>query len=140
MQTMNSTIEWLNWIFGIIGGPLIITNIVTLVNINSSKKKAKAEAVTVEISNLRETMEVMRKSYESTIIQVDKRVDKLQEDFTDINNKYQERVIAIRQAYICKVPSEECPVLIKQFSFDEQHECEECEGCSKNKNLKEKIQ
>lgn len=137
---LSSSVEWLNWVVGIIGGPLIITNIVTLVNINSSKKKAKAEAVTVEISNLRETMEVMRKSYESTIVQVDKRVDKLQNDLADINSKYQERVIAIRQAYICKVPSEECPVLMKQFSFDEQHECEECEGCSKNKALKDKVQ
>lgn len=134
--------ENIGWVEGIIGvlGAISVTNIVTLVNINSSKKKAKAEAVTVEISNLRETMQVMRDSYTNTLKQVDKRVDKLQDELSDINQKYQERVIAIRQAYICKVPSEECPVLMKQLSFDELHECEECTGCNKSKAIKEEEQ
>lgn len=134
--------ENIGWVEGIIGvlSAISVTNIVTLVNINSSKKKAKAEAVTVEISNLRETMQVMRDSYTNTLQQVDKRVDKLQDELSDINQKYQERVIAIRQAYICKVPSEECPVLMKQLAFDELHECEECSGCNRLKENKEEQQ
>lgn len=128
---------WVESLFALLGGSSIVVNIVALANINSSKKKAKAEAVTIEISNLRETMEIMRESYSTTLLQVGKRVDKLQEELSDINQKYQERVIAIRQAYICKVPSEECPVLMKQLSFDELHECEECNGCKKIQNKEE---
>lgn len=129
--------DWLNTILGLLGGTSLVTSIIALANINSSKKKAKAEAVTVEISNLRETMKIMQSSYADTLKQMDKRVDKLQNELDDINLKYQERVIAIRQAYICKVPSTECPVLMKQLAFDELHECDGCDGCDKGKTKKE---
>lgn len=125
--------EWFNVLLGLLGGSSIAAVIIAFVNIKSTKKKAQAEAVTVEISNLRETIKIVRESYTDTLKQMDKRVDRLQLELNDINLKYQERVIAIRQAYICKVPSTECPVLMKQLSFDELHECEECEGCNKNK-------
>lgn len=36
------------------------------------------------------------------------------------------------QDTFAKVPSEECPVLLKQAKFDMAHECEECRGCEKN--------
>ena len=71
----------------------------------------------------------LEKVYVSAHLQGSNRIEN---DLSELKKKYEEKVISIRQAYICKVPSEECPVLLKQAKFDMAHECEECRGCEKN--------
>lgn len=120
--------DWTS-IIQIITGSGIATGIVSLLMIRPSKKKAMAEARSVEITNLEKAMMVLDNSYQGTISQLDKRLDFVQKNLEKIERKYNEKVVCIRQAYKCDVPSSKCPVLIEQSRND----CVDCEGCLKEK-------
>lgn len=49
-----------------------------------------------------------------------------------MQKKYDYKSSSIRKAYNCKVPSEECPVLIHESKIKTQTECEMCEHNPKN--------
>lgn len=124
--------DWTQILVSILGGGGFLGGIVSLVNMKPSRKKAMAEARTVEITNLEKSISIMEKSYSNIQTYVNKEVTRIENDLSELKKKYEEKVISIRQAYICKVSSEECPVLLKQAKFDMAHECEECRGCEKN--------
>lgn len=44
-----------------------------------------------------------------------------------INNKLDYKSASIRKAYNCKVPSEECPVLIHESKIKTHTDCDSCE-------------
>lgn len=68
---------------------------------------------------------------------MNKEVTRIENDLSELKKKYEEKVISIRQAYICKVPSEECPVLLKQAKFDMAHECRGCEKMKRRRTENE---
>lgn len=46
---------------------------------------------------------------------------------TRIQKKYDYKNASIRKAYNCKVPSEECPVLLHESNIKTQTDCDVCE-------------
>lgn len=126
--------EWGEIISYIIGGTGLASFGASILTLGSTKKKAAAEAESVEISNLEKSINIIRDSLTSTISQMDKRLDDTQSELWRLKKRYEEKVISIRQAYSCRVPSQDCPILLKQAEFDAKYECEECGGCTKNIN------
>lgn len=120
--------DWTS-IIQIITGSGLATGLVSLLMLRPSKKKAMAEARSLEITNLEKAMTVLDNSYQGTIQQLDKRLDFVQKNLEKIEIRYNEKVVCIRQAYKCDVPSSKCPVLIEQSKND----CADCDGCLKNK-------
>lgn len=115
----------------LIGGTGVLGFFNGLINMDSTRKKSKAEAESMEISNLEKSITIVKETLLSTIEQTDKRLDDTQKELWHLKKRYEEKVISIRQAYACNVPSQECPILLKQAEFDAKYECEECGGCTK---------
>ena len=58
---------------------------------------------------------------------MDARFARLAGEMRVIRKKLEEKVTAIRQAYNCKVPIDECPVLKKQKQMEGETGCVDCD-------------
>ena len=125
--------DWTQIIVAALSGGAISGGILKLLTIKPFKQKAMAEAKALEIQNLENVIKIISEQSSQTIAQLDKRIDKIQRDLDSLNKKYGEKVIVIGQAYKCKVPNTDCPVLKKQFDFSVKDE-KDCLNCNDKKD------
>lgn len=93
----------------------------TLVFFKQKKRKEEAEAEGAELENTDKVIAIQSEQ----ITRLDGRVEKLEEKVDKLEIIIEEKDvqlecdrIVIRQAYKCKTPPEECPVLIKRAELD----------------------
>ena len=95
----------------------------TVLFFRSKKRKESAEADSAELKNTEQIVSIQ--SEQSS--RLDGRVNKLEHKVGKleiiIEHKDSE-IDRIRQAYTCKIPPEECPVLCKRAEFEEQEKAE----------------
>ncbi len=95
----------------------------TLIFYRSKRRTADAQADSAEIEN---TDRIVKMQSEH-IDRLDQRVEKLEEKVDKLeiiieqkDTQIEQKQCIIRQAYKCKTPNEECPVLIKRKELERQ--------------------
>lgn len=103
----------------------------TLIFFKSKKRKESAEADSAELKNTEQVVSIQSEQ----ISRLDGRVNKLEHKVSklEIIIEHKDSEIdkgrnIIRQAYKCKIPPEECPVLCKQAELEEQEKAEKENG------------
>lgn len=103
----------------------------TLIFFKSKKRKEAAEADSAELKNTEQVVSIQSEQ----ISRLDGRVNKLEHKVSklEIIIEHKDSEIdkgrnIIRQAYKCKIPPEECPVLCKRAELDEQEKVEKENG------------
>lgn len=76
--------DWTQILVSILGGGGFLGGIVSLVNMKPSRKKAMAEARTVEITNLEKSISIMEKSYSNIQTYVNKEVTRIENDLSEL--------------------------------------------------------
>jgi hypothetical protein len=99
----------------------------TVLFFRSKKRKESAEADSAELKNTEQIVSIQSEQ----ISRLDGRVNKLEHKVgkLEIIIEHKDSEIdrsrnIIRQAYTCKIPPEECPVLCKRAEFEEQEKAE----------------
>lgn len=115
--------DWSAIIISALGGGILSGAVMTFFTVKPQRKKIIAEAGGLEMKNIHDALTVLKGAYDETIKQMDKRVDALQDEMKIIRRKLDCKVIAIRQAYNCKIPADQCPVLRKQKQVDDEADC-----------------
>ena len=103
----------------------------TLIFFKSKKRKESAEADSAELKNTEQVVSIQSEQ----ISRLDGRVNKLEHKVSklEIIIEHKDSEIdkgrnIIRQAYKCKIPPEECPVLCKRTELEEQEKAEKENG------------
>ena len=103
----------------------------TLIFFKSKKRKESAEADSAELKNTEQVVSIQSEQ----ISRLDGRVNKLEHKVSklEIIIEHKDSEIdkgrnIIRQAYMCKIPPEECPVLCKRAELEEQEKAEKENG------------
>jgi len=103
----------------------------TLIFFKSKKRKESAEADSAELKNTEQVVSIQSEQ----ISRLDGRVNKLEHKVSklEIIIEHKDSEIdkgrnIIRQAYKCKIPPEECPVLGKRAELEEQEKAEKENG------------
>lgn len=103
----------------------------TLIFFKSKKRKESAEADSAELKNTEQVVSIQSEQ----ISRLDGRVNKLEHKVSklEIIIEHKDSEIdkgrnIIRQAYKCKIPPEECPVLCKRAKLEEQEKAEKENG------------
>ena len=103
----------------------------TLIFFKSKKRKESAEADSAELKNTEQVVSIQSEQ----ISRLDGRVNKLEHKVSklEIIIEHKDSEIdtgrnIIRQAYKCKIPPEECPVLCKRAELVEQEKAENENG------------
>ena len=128
--------DWSAIIISALGGGILSGAVMTFFTVKPQRKKIIAEAGGLEMKNIHDALTVLKGAYDETIKQMDKRVDALQDEMKIIHKKLDYKVIAIRQAYNCEIPADQCPVLRKQKQMDGEADCM---VTTKEKNIKKDI-
>lgn len=103
----------------------------TLIFFKSKKRKESAEADSAELKNTEQVVSIQSEQ----ISRLDGRVNKLEHKVSklEIIIEHKDSEIdkgrnIIQQAYKCKIPPEECPVLCKRAELEEQEKAEKENG------------
>ncbi len=103
----------------------------TLIFFKSKKRKESAEADSAELKNTEQVVSIQSEQ----ISRLDGRVNKLEHKVSklEIIIEHKDSEIdkgrnIIRQAYKCKIPPEDCPVLCKRAELEEQEKAEKENG------------
>lgn len=103
----------------------------TFIFFKSKKRKEAAEAESAELKNTEQVVSIQSEQ----ISRLDGRVNKLEHKVSklEIIIEHKDSEIdkgrnIIRQAYKCKIPPEECPVLCKRAELDDQEKAEKDNG------------
>lgn len=103
----------------------------TLIFFKSKKRKESAEADSAELKNTEQVVSIQSEQ----ISRLDGRVNKLEHKVSklEIIIEHKDSEIdkgrnIIRQAYKCKIPPEECPILCKRAELEEQEKAEKENG------------
>ena len=86
------------------------------------------------LKNVQQAIDILRES----ISFQDDTLKRTRSMLERMEKKYDDKCSSVRKAYTCKVPSEECPVLINESKIKNIHECAECEQCPNNPNKHDK--
>ena len=99
----------------------------TVLFFRSKKRKESAEADSAELKNTEQIVSIQSEQ----ISRLDGRVNKLEHKVGKLeiiiehkDSEIERSRNIIRQAYTCKIPPEECPVLCKRAEFEEQEKAE----------------
>ena len=99
----------------------------TVLFFRSKKRKESAEADSAELKNTEQIVSIQSEQ----ISRLDGRVNKLEHKVGKLeiiiehkDSEIERSRNIIRQAYTCKIPPEECPVLCKRAAFEEQEKAE----------------
>ena len=103
----------------------------TLIFFRSKKRKEAAEADSAEIKNTEQVIAIQSEQItrlDGRVEKLETKVDKLEViiEHKDVEINQGRRII--RQAYKCKIPPEECPVLCKRAELEEQEKAEKENG------------
>ncbi|MBQ6689736.1 MAG: hypothetical protein IJN02_10975 [Bacteroidales bacterium] len=103
----------------------------TLIFFKSKKRKESAEADSAELKNTEQVVSIQSEQ----ISRLDGRVNKLEHKVSKLeiiiehkDSEIDKGRSIIQQAYKCKIPPEECPVLCKRAELDEQEKAEKENG------------
>jgi len=119
--------DWNAIIVAALSGGIFSGGLLALFTVRPQRKKVIAEVRGLDVKSLQDAQQVLKDAYDETIKQLDKRVDALQDEMRVIRKKLDEKVIAIRQAYNCNIPSDQCPVLKKQKQMAGEIGCGDCD-------------
>lgn len=117
MENINWTIIFVTMLTVLLNG-----GIVAFFTIKPSRKKAIVESRMSEF-------DLLNKEHQAVYEQMNKRIDMLTQDIMQLRKLSSQRIAVIRQAYKCKTPWNDCPVLLKQYSFDKENTA--CDNCDK---------
>lgn len=98
----------------------LITLVVGWLTSSYRNKQKKENDV---LNNVQQAVEILK---DSLNFQADNN-ERLRLMLNRLEKKYEHKASSIRKAYNCKVPSEDCPVLINESKIKTHHDCDECE-------------
>lgn len=95
----------------------------TLLFFRAKKRKETAEADSAEIGNTEQVVKIQSEHItrlDGRVKKLEEKVDKLEIIIEKKDTEIDRKQTIIRQAYKCKVPNDECPVLIKRAEVEKR--------------------
>lgn len=101
--------DWTQILVSILGGGGFLGGIVSLVNMKPSRKKAMAEARTVEITNLEKSISIMEESYSNIQTYVNKEVTRIENDLSELKKSMKKKLSLYGRRTFAKCQAKNVP-------------------------------